>query len=196
MRLLRGVFYALAIEAMAVVLVLAACTVARAETVDWAPGGYVSPTYTLPLHIVDGVRGTLREDRRREWTRQLHRALEGWGLPYYVTRRAETSQAYLADDFNISTYGIDPLMVPDAVVLIRGRFAQINDSAGWSELSMGGAAIITPWRGWWSGPNGAVSMVAHEVGHAIGFQHGGTGVMWGAFKVNDQERALAESYYW
>jgi hypothetical protein len=175
---------------------LVAAQPASAETATYGPGtSGVSPAYTLPIHVIDGVRGTLREDRRREWTVQLHRALDGWGLPYYVTRRAESAQTFIATDVNISTYGIDPLVVPDAVVLVRGRFAQINDSAGYSDLTGGGAAILTPWRGWWSGPNGAVSMIAHEVGHTIGFQHGGTGVMWGAFRVNDEERALAQTYY-
>lgn len=169
---------------------------AHSETLDWAPGGLSSPTYSLPIHVVDGVRGTLREDRRAAWTEQVVKALDRWGLPYYVTRQSESAQAFPATDQNVSTLGCDPLIIPDAVVLVRGRFAVAGDSAGFSEGAGGGIAFLSPWHGWWVGPpSNFGGVIAHEFGHAIGFQHGGTGTMSGADRPNDQERQLAKEYY-
>ena len=42
---------------------------------------------------------------------------------------------------------------------------------------------------WWR------HLVCHEIGHALGFAHGGTGVMAGAWRPNAEEIAALEAYY-
>lgn len=184
-----------AIVLVAGLLVLAAP--AEAAVPEWSPGGLAStsPTYTLPIHVVDGVRATFHNrERRREWVQQMTKALDAWGLPYYVTRRPEWAQPFLADDVNVSTYSYDPLTIPDAVVMVRGHFSNGQDSAGWSDAGLGGIMFMVVWSGWWESPANIRIVTAHEFGHAIGFQHGGTGVMMGG-NVSDEERALAATYY-
>jgi len=164
----------------------------------WSPGGdFGSPTYSLPIRVVDGVRSTFIGKRRLAWKEAVGRGLNYWTLPFDLTYRPEDDQPYKATDESISTLGNAALIVPDAIALIRMHSDVAGDSAGWIDASGGGICLLTPWRGWWGGggQEQIASVVAHEVGHALGFGHGGNGVMVGASRVNDQERALAAAYY-
>jgi hypothetical protein len=168
---------------------------ASADTVAWGIGSSgETPAYTVPIHFVDAMIDTLRPDRRREWRQARNRALTQWGIPFTVTRLSESSLPYVFDD-NIGTVGIDGMLVPDAILIVRNRMSAHADQGGYSSGVNGGIAILTPWAPWWKSASNIIPAVAHEVGHALGFYHGGTGVMSGAERVSDEERALAQAYY-
>jgi hypothetical protein len=182
-----------ALYALPVAFCIATATPAGAAT--WGPGeSGVAPAYTMPIHVVDAMVGTLRPDHRAAWRDARNEALAEWALPFTVTRLPESSLPYLFDD-NIGTVGIDGMLVPDAILLVRNHMDQ-SDEAGYAEAVNGGIAAFSPWAPWWRPSSDMKAVIAHEVGHALGFYHGGTGVMSGASRVNDEERALAADYYY
>jgi len=180
-------------------LVLAALLIlqvaAPAEAVTWGPVETgLLPKYTVPIHVVDTMIDTLRPDHRREWRQARGRALTEWGVPFYVTRMPEASLPYLFDD-NIGTVGVEGMLAPDTILIVRNHTSSPTQQGGYSPTAMGGIVILSPWAPWWKPWGGMAGTIAHEYGHALGFNHGGTGAMAGADHVNDEERALALAYY-
>jgi hypothetical protein len=175
--------------------ILALAQPAAAETAIYGPGASgVSPAYSLPIHVVDAVVGTLRLENRPIWRAARDEALSEWGIPFTVTRLPESSLPYLFDD-NIGTVGYDGMLIPDAILLVRNRMSYSTEQGGYSAAVNGGIVVFSPWAPLWKPWGGLSGVIAHEIGHALGFNHGGTGVMAGADRVNDVELALAKGYY-
>jgi len=161
--------------------------------VAWGPADS-APAYTVPVHVVDVVVSTLRPEHRPMWRAARDEALREWGIPFRVSRMPESELSHLFDD-DIYTVGLDGILIPDAILLVRNRMSYPTQRGGYSATVNGGIAVFTPWDPWWKPWGGMAGTIAHEVGHALGFQHGGTGVMAGADHVSDEERAMAQSYY-
>ena len=181
----------------AVLMLLAAfMSASPAQAVTWGPGDSgVAPAYSVPIHVVDTMASTLSLKHRETWRVARDKALSEWGVPFYVTRLPETSLPYLYDA-DIGTTGIDGMLTPDTVTIVRSHNADVFTQGGYSPTVNAGIVILTPWKPWWDRQGSPLTFeLAHEYGHAIGFQHGGNGVMMGAFRVNDQERQLASAYY-
>jgi hypothetical protein len=151
----------------------------------------------VPIRVVDGVRSTFIGERRKRWREALTIALSRWGLSFEVGYRPEADQPFIVDDETIAANSVNPLIIPGSIAIVRAHFAIPSDSAGWIEEMSGGICLLTPWRAWWEegGRSAIAAVTAHETGHALGFGHGGDGVMMGRARPNDEERALAAAYY-
>lgn len=149
------------------------------------------PYYDLPIRLIDDVVATVSPLRRPKWRRKRDEGLAMWG-PAFVLFDVEEGPGVAAADESL--YGF---IVPNAIRLVRnklpigapryrGNFAMFTGG--------GGVACITPkaathpiyeWQ----------RVIAHEVGHCLGLEHGGNGIMLGGLVPNDHDLESVRRYY-
>jgi len=172
-------------------------------TASWYPSEYYKqPGYSKPwysrvprIEIEDTVAPPLGPLRKAWWRRARTKALAMWaagGLEFVVT---ETPPGLLYRNDGITLARTD---VPDPIAAWAAfqhppcPGGSVN--CGWVQLDP------LAWEQAWKARNlGRMKyLIAHELGHCLGFGHGGTGVMaerWTTNRVNEEELAALRAYW-
>lgn len=161
---------------------------------DWYPGGYVSPTYPdIPyIDVIDAISGQLPRRKRRKWRESRAKALAQWekaGLIFDVMPGPEQTWINcVPGSITIHFEDIDP-------------FAPGRSGYGAWRSDLGcGSVLLDPERYVAGGWDWGSDLLCHEIGHVLGFSHGGTGIMImgygvGSRSVNAEEIAAVRDYY-
>lgn len=177
-------------------------THANAATLDWGPGGTEmgasSPVYTQPIRVIDAMAGSLNSDHRRIWVKARNAALTNWDIPFTVERISEAQLPYTWTDENINGGLAVTDIQPDSILLVRNRSVYSQTFGSWVEAEQGGVAAYAPWRPWWKAYyfSQLIGVIGHEVGHTLGFGHGGTGIMGGGSDRPNAVELTALHAYW
>jgi hypothetical protein len=175
---------------------------ASAGTTDYGPGGTADAsttptTYTMPIPVIDSLAPTLNPERRKIWKQARNAALAAWttGCVSFTVTIDTTAGTW---DDSIGDLGYSRLLTSGAITIFRNESSSPQMLGYWDSSSGGGFAVYAPWAPWWKDyyRTQMVGDIGHELGHALGFGHGGDGIMMGATdRPTATDLALLRSYY-
>lgn len=155
------------------------------------PALHFCPQYDLPIPLTDDVAATLSARRRRKWREARTEGLGLWGAAGVHFLVEEGPGASAADE---SLYAF---VVPGTIHLVRNRLpmgAPRYRSNFATYTGGGGVACLTPKR-----PTADIyqwyRVICHEVGHCLGLEHGGNGIMLGGLVPNEHDLDAVRGYY-
>ena len=173
---------------------------------SWYPDNYYTtpkPHYkTMPdfLRLEDLFSLTLEPDAQHFWRKQRNVALEQWkpainikireqpfGFGYRRHRVTLDVQQNVNDLGGLACFGCDPFTGDECRPCAKRGI-------GWIKVD------TDVWTQAWTARNGTYLryIIAHEFGHTLGFQHGGTGIMDATpyhAQVNAEEIQAAKAYW-
>jgi hypothetical protein len=175
---------------------------ASAGAADYGPGGTADAsttptTYTMPIPVIDAMAPTLNPERRKIWRQARNAALANWttGCVSFAVTTSTTTGAW---DDSIGSTGFSPLLTSGSITIFRNQSSSTQMLGWWDAASGGGFAVYAPWAPWWKDyyRTQMVGDIGHELGHALGFGHGGNGIMMGSTdRPTQEELDLLRAYY-
>jgi hypothetical protein len=159
------------------------------------------------ITIIDTLATTLRPARRAVWREYRDRAIEAWNVSDAINLTIAESPE---DAYGYPTEDMMSALVPGVIRIARARTDCVYETVClWQGVTLAptdetqhttGAVIYIRIERWYftryvSDRNHIRMLVGHEVGHALGLDHGGNGIMAGRTRPSEGDYAAIAALY-